>query len=105
MLLDPSSRPARRRPTLALAAALAAAVLVLGLCSGAASAAAAAPEQAQEPVTTTTSRPVPSTSAPQRDGEPGSSGWMLPMVLAAIIFLALLGPTSWSHSHGHWHSG
>jgi hypothetical protein len=46
--------------------------------------------------TTSTTRP------PRAEHDAATSGW-LPLVLAAIIFLALLAPGYGSHSHAHWH--
>lgn len=47
--------------------------------------------------TTSTSRP------PQQQPSADPSSPVLPLVLAALLFLALLVPTTRYHAHGHWH--
>jgi hypothetical protein len=56
----------------------------------------------------TTSTSTPATAPVDGGREPGlgASDVVLPIVLAALLFLALLGPPhGLSHSHRHWHSG
>lgn len=51
---------------------------------------------------TTAHEETTSTTRPRAGHDAATSGW-LPLVLAAIIFLALLAPAYGSHSHAHWH--
>jgi hypothetical protein len=56
-------------------------------------------------VTPTSRPPTTSTIRSGQDGGAEASDPVLPIVLAAILILALLGPTSgFPHSHRHWHS-
>lgn len=56
------------------------------------------------PGTATSKPPTASTVRSGQENDSADSDPILPIVLAAIIFLAVLGPTSGlSHSHRHWH--
>jgi hypothetical protein len=90
--------------------ALALVVLPLVPRSAVAAPAAGPPPAAVAPeagaTTTSTSTPATSPADGGRERGPGASDVVLPIVLAALLFLALLGPPhGLSHSHRHWHSG
>jgi hypothetical protein len=63
----------------------------------------AGPNAGGAPVTTST-KATTSTNAHEQRRTVRDAGTTLPLVLAAIIFLALLVPASGFHSHRHWHS-
>jgi hypothetical protein len=54
--------------------------------------------------TTSTAAEGPPGGSPE-ERRSGASSVLLPLVLAAIIFLAVLGPRGIPHTHHHWHSG
>ena len=54
--------------------------------------------------TTSTSAKDPAGGSPE-ERRSGASSVLLPLVLAAIVFLAVLGPRGIPHTHHHWHSG
>ena len=54
-------------------------------------------------VTDTAAPATTSTSRPRQGPSADSSSTVLPLLLAAILFLALLVPSTTYHSHGHRH--
>ena len=59
--------------------------------------------RADRPATTVQVEGATSTSRPPAGRASASWSPMLPLVLAAIVLLALLDPPSGFHSHRHWH--
>jgi hypothetical protein len=55
------------------------------------------------PLAGTSRRTTTSTSRPPQQTSADPSSPVLPLVVAALLFLALLVPTTSYHSHGHWH--
>jgi hypothetical protein len=106
MRSDPAGgRVLPRRYRVVLLAALAALLPVP--CSLDAEPAAGGPHLVAAPVAaaaTTTSRPSTTRAdQPREERQSRTSSLLLPLVLAAILFLAVLGPSSTSHTHRHWH--
>ena len=110
MMIDPSTSTVPRRGVSWLAAGALAVVIAVLLSVPAAGnpgvrpAPTAASGDGAGAVTGTSAKPTTSTgrAGQQRSADP--PGTLLPMVLAAILFLALLAPVSGFHWHGHWHS-
>jgi hypothetical protein len=99
----------RRRGGCASAAILLAAILLVSppLAGPAAAApvpvlASPRPEVRVSATTAVEATSTTSTIRPRAGHDAATSGW-LPLVLAAIFFLALLTPAYGSHSHAHWH--
>jgi hypothetical protein len=59
--------------------------------------------EADRPATTDTAKAVTSTSRPPAGRASASWSPVLPLVLAAILVLAVLDPPSGFHLHQHWH--
>lgn len=65
--------------------------------------AATAGPKADGPATTATAGAMTSTSRPPADRRPAASSAVLPIVLAALLVLALLDPPPRFYSHRYWH--
>jgi hypothetical protein len=102
--LAAGARPVRR------CAAIVVAAILLSISAPGATAASDAPTprpasnhhalgaRRDTPVRTTTS-----TTRSSRQASGDSSNLALPLILAALLLLALLTPPTGYHSHGHWH--
>ena len=109
MAPHPATGPAvLRRSWLVVTVVLALVALVSGPPVETAEAATETPVAVAAPggaVVTPTSAPSPtSTSRPVQRRRPRPSRIWLPLVLAALVFLALLGTPPGYHSHSHRHS-
>jgi hypothetical protein len=109
MRSDPAAgRGLPRRCGVVLALALAALLAIPG--SASAEPVVDGPRLVQAPgdegVATTTSTPAKGpTGGSSEERRSRASSLLLPLVLAAIVFLAVLGPRGIPHTHHHWHSG
>ena len=109
MLPDPATGHFRRqRSRLLAASALAVAILLSAPAAGIAGTiparTASVSTDASRAITDAPARPASSTSQVGQQRRADSSSAVLPIVLAAILFLALLVPSSGFYSHGRWHS-
>jgi hypothetical protein len=99
-------RPAPEISTIRSSGFRAVAVVVLSitlLLSPALEGSAAARPKADRPATTAVAKAVTSTSQPPAGRAATPRSGALPLVLAAILLLALLDPPFGFHSHRHWH--
>jgi hypothetical protein len=103
--LAAGAQPVRRRAVIVVAA------LLLLLSAPGATAAADAPpprpamssDNAAGVRSDTPARTTTSTTRTSRQPSGDSANVALPLILAALVLLALLGPPTGYHSHGHWH--
>ena len=99
-------RPRRRLPAIVVAALL----LLISAPAAIDARDAPAPRRASIDVRAdaalgdTSARTTTSTSRPPPQPSSETSSGVLPLVLAALLFLALLVPSAGYHSHRHWHS-
>jgi hypothetical protein len=106
----PTDLAAGARPVRRCAAIVVAALLLLISAPGATAASdaptprpASTRPHARGAHSDTSARTVTSTTRSPRQPSGDSSNDVLPLILAALLLLALFGPSTNYHSHGHWH--